>query len=83
MSDHPSTFKGDPGNTGEIDWDDRATLQLNGTVLRRGTFAEMIRHIGLTDDHNRDRLVIEKAGDRAYTAEEAEELSRRADFPIG
>ncbi|OBV12449.1 hypothetical protein [Erythrobacter dokdonensis] len=26
MADHPSTFKGDTGDTGAIAWDDRASL---------------------------------------------------------
>ncbi|MFW5634964.1 MAG: hypothetical protein ACOCYR_08755 [Erythrobacter sp.] len=91
MSDHPSTFEGTPEKSGETAWEDRAVLQsaadgdgiLDGTkAIRRGTFAEMIRHIVSLPDGERDRYVIEKAGDREYSAAEAVELSKHADFPF-
>ncbi|QFT78058.1 hypothetical protein [Erythrobacter sp. THAF29] len=91
MSDHPSTFKGTPLETGKHAWDDRAALHraddgdgvLDGMkALRRGTFAEMIRHIALLPEEERGKYVIEKAGDREYSAEEAVALSQRDDFPL-
>lgn len=90
MSDHPSTFKGTPENTGETAWQDRAALHaaddgdgvLDGAkALRRGTFAEMIRHLAMLPEEQRNRYVIEKAGDREYSAVEAVELSQHPDFP--
>ncbi len=86
MSDHPSTFRGDPENTGSIEWGDRAALHrvddgdgvLDGAnALQRGTFAEMIRHLMLLPEDERQKYVIEKAGDREYSAVEAAELSTR------
>lgn len=91
MSDHPSTFKGTPLETGTFAWDDRAALHLKGDgdgvldamkAIRRGTFAEMIRYLTLLPEEERGRYVIEKAGDREYSAEEAIALSRREDFPL-
>lgn len=90
MSDHPSTFKADPENIGKIDWDDRAALHrvddgdgvLDGAnALARGTFAEMIRRLAMMPEDTRDQYLIEKAGDREYSATEALELSNRPDFP--
>ncbi|KPP96556.1 MAG: hypothetical protein HLUCCO15_00240 [Erythrobacteraceae bacterium HL-111] len=42
----------------------------------------MIRHIVSLPDGERDRYVIERAGDREYSAAEAVELSKHADFPF-
>jgi hypothetical protein len=41
----------------------------------------MIRHIVSLPEGERDRYVIEKAGDREYSAAEAVELSKHEDFP--
>ncbi len=90
MSDHPSTYKGRTLETGEHAWQDRAALHrkddgdgvLDGMkALRRGTFAEMIRHLALLPEGERDGYVIEKAGDREYSAAEAAALYEREDFP--
>ncbi|RGP40475.1 hypothetical protein BPTFM16_00760 [Altererythrobacter insulae] len=90
MSDHPSTFKGTPDNTGVTAWDDRAALHraddgdgvLDGAnALRRGTFAEIISHLMLLPEEDRSKYVIEKAGDREYSAAEATELAAHPDFP--
>ncbi|BDI61294.1 hypothetical protein [Qipengyuania nanhaisediminis] len=90
MADHPSTFEGTPLKTGEEAWQDRAALVakessdglLSGAnALRRGTFAEMIRHIAMLPEGERDQYVIEKKGDREYSAAEALELASRDDFP--
>ena len=90
MSDHPSTFKGDPSNTGSITWDDRAELHRaddgNGLfdgakTLKSGSFAEIIRHLMLLPEEERGKYVIEKAGDREYRADEAAALHARSDFP--
>lgn len=90
MSDHPSTFKGTPAETGTHAWEDRAALHdkslADGVIsganaLRRGTFAEMIRHVAMLPEDKRSDYVIEKLGDREYSAEEAIALSQREDFP--
>jgi len=90
MSDHPSTFEGTPLETGENAWGDRAALHskslADGVIsganaLRRGTFAEMIRHIAMLPEDERGDYVIEKLGDREYSAAEAVALSEREDFP--
>ncbi|GMN01313.1 hypothetical protein [Erythrobacter sp. MTPC3] len=90
MSDHPSTYKGTPLQTGSHAWEDRAALHRaddgDGVFdamksIRRGTFAEMIRHIAMLPEDERSQYVIEKAGDREYSAAEAVELSKHDDFP--
>jgi hypothetical protein len=90
MTDHPSTFKGSTTASGETAWNDRASIvpapqdeQLagGGVPLMRGTFAEMVRRIALLSEEDRDGYVIEKAGDRSYTAAEAMALASRPDFP--
>lgn len=90
MTDHPSTFQGDTTASGEQAWNDRAAIlpasqqaQVpgGGTPLLRGTFAEMIRHLARLPDEERDGDVIEKAGDRHYSAVEAMELASKPGFP--
>ncbi|GMN14413.1 hypothetical protein [Altererythrobacter sp. MTPC7] len=90
MSDHPSTYEGFPTGTGSINWEDRAALHrkndgdglLDGSKsLRNGTFADMIRHMMLLPEEERRDYVIEKSGDREFTAEEATALARHPDFP--
>ncbi|MDC8753464.1 hypothetical protein OIK40_02270 [Erythrobacter sp. sf7] len=90
MSDHPSTFRGETGDTGTTAWDDRASLHAaddsggvldGGSALQRGTFAEMIRHLAALPQETRQRYVIAKAGDRRYSADEAMALASRPDFP--
>ncbi|MEE4199174.1 hypothetical protein [Erythrobacter sp.] len=92
MADHPSTYDGTPVNSDEDAWNDRAALHSKatsdgvisgGNALRRGTFAEMIRHVATLPADERDKYVIEKKGDREYTAAEAVALSERPDFPRG
>ena len=90
MSDHPSTFEGTPVDGGETAWDDHASLipveSKDGvftrmSAVRTGTFAEMIRHLAALPEEKRERYVIEKAGDREYSASEAMNLAQRPDFP--
>lgn len=90
MSDHPSTFEGTPVESDEHTWNDRAALHAKatsdgmlsgGNALKRGTFAEMIRHLIDMPEENRADYVIEKAGDREYSADEAVALASRDDFP--
>jgi hypothetical protein len=90
MTDHPSTFKGDTTNSGEHAWDDRASivpakqgaeLSGGGVPMLRGSFAEMIRHLAMFPEEERAGYVIEKAGDREYSADEAMALASHPDFP--
>lgn len=90
MTDHPSTYRADPENVGNIDWDDRASLHLKGDSdgvlgsmkrLRSGTFAELISQVMAMPAEDREKYVIEKAGDREFSAGEIEGLSKRDDFP--
>ena len=90
MTDHPSTFQAKSENTGKIDWDDRASLRckdggdglLHGAKgLRRGTLAELIRHMMLLPEAERSKYVIQKAGDHCLTIAEIETLAARDDFP--
>lgn len=90
MTDHPSTYHADPENVGRIDWDDRASLHrkddghgvLDGAKgLRRGTLAELIRHVQLLPEEERGKYVIQKAGDRRLGLAEIEALAARKDFP--
>ena len=92
MTDHPTTFDAEPATPGKIAWEDRASLHRAddgqgvfdaGKGLRSGTFKEMIDHIMLLPEADRGKYVIQKAGDRAYTASEAERLAAHADFPKG
>ncbi|QUL38571.1 hypothetical protein [Erythrobacter sp. JK5] len=89
MTDHPSTFRGGLDRDGGIDWDDRASLHRSDSAgmaesagaLRRGSFSEMIRHLARLPEQEREKYVIEKAGDRRYSAAEAAALALRDDFP--
>lgn len=90
MTDHPSTFQGDTTTSGEKAWNDRAAIVParqdarvpgGGVPLMRGTFAEMIHRITQLSEEDRGGYVIEKAGDRTYSAEEAMALASRPDFP--
>ena len=90
MTDHPSTYKAKKTIRSSVEWDDRAALHRaddgegvfdGGKALRRGTFAEMINYLVLLPEDERSKYLIEKAGDREYSAHEAIELSQRADFP--
>lgn len=92
MADHPTTYDAEPAQTGQIAWNDRASLHRaddgqgvldGGKGLISGTFAQIINHIMLLPEGERSQYVIQKAGDRAYTAAEAERLAARSDFPKG
>lgn len=75
---------------------DTAFWQDHATVLRReaadgifhgfaslysGSFADMVRLVTRMSEEERVGLVIEKSGDRQYSAGEILALSRRTDFP--
>lgn len=90
MVDHPSTFGAEDGVAREPEWHDRAALHLasqsdgvlsHATALRRGSFVELIQQMMAMPEAERQRYVIEKAGDREYGADEIAELARHPSFP--
>lgn len=71
-------------------WNDHATVLrreaadgvFHGFVsLHAGTFADMVRLVARLSEDERASLVIEKSGDRQYSAAEIAALVRRSDFP--
>lgn len=92
MTDHPTTFKGEPADLTDPDWDDRATLYkidegqgLLGSFdgLRRGTLAEMVRFVGTLPEDERKHYAIQESGDRRYGPAEIAALAAHDDFPSG
>lgn len=90
MTDHPTASGDTPTTIGNIEWEDRAAIHAaddgqgvfdGSKALRRGSFAEMIVHLMQFPAEVRDQYLIQKAGDRAYSAAEVEALARRDDFP--
>ena len=90
MTDHPSTFRGEGSSDGQIDWDDAASVHRKDDgqglldamkALHHGTFAEMVKLVSEMADENRGDYLVQKAGDRAYSAAEIMQLVKRPDFP--
>jgi len=90
MTDHPSTFRGPEESGGQIDWDDAASVHrtddgqglLDGMkALHHGTFAEMVKLVSEMGEDHRSDYLVQKAGDRAYSAAEIMQLVKRPDFP--
>ena len=91
MSDHPTTFAGEPADTAAIQWNDRASVHhandgggvIDGAKgLASGTLAEMVAHVMAYPEAERDRFVVEKAGDHSLSRGEIEALAARPDFPL-
>lgn len=87
---HPSTFKAVETHSQGIEWDDHATLHLKGnsdgllsgmTAIDRGTLAEMVRRVSRLPAGEREKYVIEKAGDHELGTSEIMALAARRDFP--
>lgn len=87
---NPSTYKAEPSATSGPGWDDRAALHRDndgGGVLsdmkavRQGTLAELVRFVLNLREGERDKYVIQKAGDHILRIGEILALSRRSDFP--
>lgn len=87
---NPTTFQGESGGPGGIDWNDSAELHRRGDggglldnlkSIRRGTFGELIRFVMSLPDSEQENYVIDKAGDRRFGIGEIRNLSRRPDFP--
>ncbi len=92
MSDHPTTFHAEPIDLAASEWQDSAALHrrdagessdmLRGfDVIRKGTFAELVRFVMMLPAEDRHGLVIQKLGDRVFSLGEIEALARRDDFP--
>lgn len=71
-------------------WNDHATVLRREAAdgvfhgfasLHAGTFADMVRLVARFSEDERASLVIEKSGDRQYSAAEIAALARRSDFP--
>lgn len=88
----PTTFHGESDVPNGIDWNDRATLHrrpngnksdmLRGfSIIRDGTFAEMVRFVASLPAEDRAGLVIQKSGDRLFELGEIMALARRPDLP--
>ena len=90
MTDHPSTIRAGTNDAEGIDWDDHASIHRaddgDGVFdafkgLHRGTMAQMVAMLRTLPEDERSSLVIQKAGDRKYSAAEAMALAEREDFP--
>lgn len=92
MTDHPTTFRAEPADLDDPDWDDRATLYkidegkglLGGfDGLRRGTLAELVRFVQSLPEDDRREYAIQESGDKRYGPAEIAVLAGHADFPSG
>ena len=89
MSNAPSTFRAESGQTVHFDWDDSAELHRrhDGGLLagfkavRRGNLAELIRFVMHLPEGERRDYSIEKAGDHRLEWHEITALAKRPDFP--
>jgi hypothetical protein len=89
MSDHPTTYGGEPADGG-FAWDDRAEIHAKddgqglfdgAKGLHEGSFLEMVRlMMAMTPDERRGH-VIQKLGDRMVTVHEVEAIAARPDYP--
>lgn len=88
----PTTFHGESDEPNGIDWNDHAAVHrrpegeksdmLRGfSVMRDGTFAEMVRFVASLPEDDRKGLVIQKSGDRLFELGEIMALARRPDMP--
>lgn len=74
-----------------INWEGYCTLHraddggglLDATKsIRRGSLAELVKHVMTLPEEKRRELVIEKAGDHRLSYGEVAALARREDFPV-
>ena len=87
---HPSTFKAVCTGSEGIAWDDHATVHRKDDgqglfdglkSLHRGTLAEMVALVSRMPGDQRDKYVIQKAGDHRLDTAEIMALAARKDFP--
>ena len=90
MTDHPTTFKAEPADLEDPDWDDRATLYkidegqglLGGfDGLRRGTLAELVRFVMTLPESERHEYAIQESGDKRFGPAEIAALAAHENFP--
>ena len=90
MTDHPSTFKAVKTHSDGVDWNDHATVHLANDrqglldglrAIHSGTLAEMVGMVSRMPAGERERYVIQKAGDRRLGTDEIMALAGRSDFP--
>lgn len=88
---NPTTFQGESGGTGGIDWNDSAEILKKGDTgvgyqlktIRRGPFGELIRFVLNLPQSEQDDYVIQKSGDRRYEIRDIRTLAARPDCPKG
>lgn len=87
---NPTTFKGEPQDSPEIEWSDAASLHRRAAgggvladlkALRKGTLAALVRQVIQMPEAEQSNYVILKAGDHMLQIGEIRVLSRRPDFP--
>lgn len=87
---NPSTFKGEPQDTPQIEWNDAASLHRSadgGGVLtglkavRQGALSELVRQVMQLPEADQGAYQILKAGDHVLQIGEIRALYRRPDFP--
>ena len=91
MSSNPTTFQGESGGPGGIDWGDSSEMlkrEDSGVgfrfkSIRRGTFAELIRFVMSLPESDQALYAIQKSGDRRFEIADIRNLARRSDFPKG
>ncbi|GGA03035.1 MAG: hypothetical protein COW16_03400 [Sphingomonadales bacterium CG12_big_fil_rev_8_21_14_0_65_65_10] len=90
MTDHPTTFRAEPADLTDPDWDDRATLYkidegqglLGGfDGLRRGTLAELVHFVQTLPEHERKDYAIQESGDKRYGPHEIAILAQHDNLP--
>jgi len=85
---NPTTFQGESGGSGALDWNDSAELLKKGDtgvgfefmVIRRDTFADLIRFVLCLPADEQDRYVIQIRS-RRYEGPDIRTLGARPDFP--
>ena len=90
MTDHPSTIQAADTDHDGINWNDHATIHLEDDgqgvldglkAIHRGTLAQMVAMVSHMPESDRQRYVIQKAGDRRLETAEIMALAGREDFP--
>ena len=87
---HPSTYNATHTTSDGIAWDDHASIHLaseeNGVMdamggVHSGTFAEMVSMLANMPEEDRGKYVVQKSGDRKFSAAEAVAMAKQDDFP--
>jgi len=85
---NPTTFQGESGGTGAIDWSDSAELLRKGDsgvgfqfkAIRRGGFGELIAFVLTLPEDEQEDYAIQKSGDRRFEIGDIRSLAARPDF---